>query len=76
MYSIVTVAIILLSVQTYAAVPPGFSQKVVVRNLVNPTRLVIAPDGRIFIAEQAGRIKIVERSILLSQPFLNIATRF
>ena len=75
MYSIVTVAIILLSVQTYAAVPPGCSQKVVVRNLVNPTRLVIAPDGRIFIAEQAGRIKIVERSILLSQPFLNIATR-
>lgn len=75
MYLMVAVAIVLFSFQTYAAVPVGFSQKVVVKNLVNPTRLAIAPDGRIFIAEQAGRIKIVEKGTLLPQPFLNIATR-
>jgi hypothetical protein len=57
-----------------AAVPAGFKQAIVVKNLINPTRMAIAPDGCVFITEQAGRIRIVESGSLLPQPFLNIST--
>ncbi len=72
---IIIAALTLLPAVIQAAVPAGFKQSIVVRNLVNPTRMAIAPDGRIFITEQAGRIRIVEQGVLLSQPFLNITTR-
>ena len=65
----------LLPALLQANVPAGFKQSIVVQNLINPTRMAIAPDGRIFITEQAGRIRIVELGSLLSQSFLNIATR-
>lgn len=70
---IVTVAFAPLMLK--AAVPAGFKQSIVVRNLIQPTRMAIAPDGRIFITEQAGRIRIVEQGSLQTQPFLNIASR-
>ncbi|TXI17608.1 MAG: hypothetical protein E6Q62_08615 [Nitrosomonas sp.] len=73
--SIAIVLLALLPAVIQAAVPAGFRQSIVVQNLVNPTRMAIAPDGRIFITEQAGRIRIVEQGTLLPQPFLNITTR-
>ncbi|MBX3399933.1 MAG: PQQ-dependent sugar dehydrogenase [Gemmataceae bacterium] len=39
--------------------PPGFTISEVVGNLVQATVLEEAPDGRLFIAEQAGAVKIV-----------------
>lgn len=58
-----------------AAVPVGFQETITARNLVAPTTMAIAPDGRIFIAEQAGRLRVVNQSRLLSRPFLNITSR-
>lgn len=66
---------LLISAELKARVPAGFTQTNIINSLNNPTRMAIAPDGRIFITEQAGRIKIVEKGHLLTQPFLNIATR-
>lgn len=77
-FVIFTISILLalfISVEIQAGVPAGFTQTNIIKSLNNPTRMAIAPDGRIFITEQAGRIKIVERGHLLAQPFLNIATR-
>ena len=51
--------------------PPGFSATLVADRL-DPTALDIAPDGRIFITEKNGVIRIVENGILLEQPFLQI----
>ena len=38
--------------------PPGFSETVVFRELVQPTALRFSPDGRVFVAEKSGLIKV------------------
>ena len=67
--------LIVLPAISQAAVPAGFKETIVARNLAKPTRMAIAPDGRIFVAEQAGKIRVVDRGHLLPQPFLNITTK-
>ena len=39
--------------------PPGFSTVEQVAGLDGPTALAYAPDGRLFIAEKAGRVRVV-----------------
>ncbi|HAC15086.1 MAG TPA: hypothetical protein DCE78_03965, partial [Bacteroidetes bacterium] len=51
--------------------PSGFSANLVADHL-DPTTMVIAPDGRIFITEKNGKVRIVENGTLLEQPFLHI----
>lgn len=38
--------------------PTGFSQTLVTNGLLGPTTMAFAPDGRLFIAEQGGRLKL------------------
>jgi len=58
-----------------AVVPSGFKATVIAQNIVNPTAMAVSPDGRIFIGEQAGRIRIVNNDHLLSTPLLNIKSK-
>jgi glucose/arabinose dehydrogenase len=46
----------------------------VVSGLTNPMDMEFAPDGRLFVAEQAGRVRIVKPDGTLST-FLNISTK-
>ena len=55
--------------------PDGFVQGGVTGGLTNPTTMALAPDGRLFVAEQRGTLRIVENGRLLQTPFLNIASR-
>jgi glucose/arabinose dehydrogenase/PKD repeat protein len=43
-----------------AALPPGFQESVVFSGLDHPTALRFSPDGRIFVAEKNGRIKVFD----------------
>lgn len=52
-----------------AQLPAGFVQYRVAEGL-NPTDMAIAPDGRIFITEKNGLVRIVEEGALLPDPFL------
>ncbi len=54
-----------------AQLPPGFVEEKIAEGL-DPTAMAIAPDGRVFIAEKNGRIRIVEDGQLLSGAFLQI----
>ncbi len=56
----------------WAQLPEGFIQVRLAENL-DPTTMTIAPDGRIFITEKNGRIRIVKNGQLLPDPFLSIA---
>jgi glucose/arabinose dehydrogenase len=56
-----------------AVVPTGFAEVRVATGLVEPTTMAMAPDGRIFIGEQAGKIRVFQGGALLAAPFLNIA---
>lgn len=52
----------------YAA-PENFTTEVVVAGLNTPTTFAFAPDGRIFIAEKGGTVRIVKNGVLLPTPF-------
>ncbi|MBM4254310.1 MAG: hypothetical protein FJ147_00255 [Deltaproteobacteria bacterium] len=55
-------------------VPSGFNQSIYVNTLIAPTAMAFAPDGRLFIAEQSGRIRIVTADgTLLPTPFVDLA---
>lgn len=41
-----------------APLPQGFQETVVLRDLERPTEVRFAPDGKIFVAEQSGMIKV------------------
>lgn len=42
------------------ALPEGFQDEVVFSGLEQPTNFVFAPDGRVFVAEKPGRIKVFD----------------
>ena len=41
--------------------------------LTNPTAIGLAPDGRIFVAEQGGGLRVVKDGVLLPTPFLTLS---
>ena len=43
---------------TIDALPAGFQDAVVIDGLSSPTAVAFAPDGRVFVAEKSGRIKV------------------
>ena len=46
--------------QAATILQPGFSEKVVFSGLTNPTAVRFAPDGRVFVAEKRGVIKVFD----------------
>jgi glucose/arabinose dehydrogenase len=56
-----------------APVPQGFTNSQVVSGLTNPTDMEFAPDGTLFITEDAGRVLIVKDGTLAT--FLDISTK-
>ncbi len=55
-----------------ATVPAGFSDTIHVAGLVNPTAMQFAPDGRLFVAEQGGKLRVVQDGVLLATPFVTL----
>ncbi|HKX73256.1 MAG TPA: LamG-like jellyroll fold domain-containing protein [Candidatus Saccharimonadales bacterium] len=49
--------------------PPGFSLTSVAEGLYIPTAAQFAPDGRIFVAQKNGIVKIVKNGQVLAEPF-------
>jgi glucose/arabinose dehydrogenase len=43
-----------------ASQPPGFSESVVFSGLTEPTAMRFSPDGRVFVAEKSGLIKVFD----------------
>ncbi len=52
--------------------PAGFEVTRVAGGLTSPTQMAIAPDGRIFVCEKAGKVRIIKNGALLATPFLTI----
>ena len=57
---------------TFANVPNGFAETQIAGGLSSPTAMAIAPDGRIFVCEQGGRLRVVKNGTLLTTPFLSL----
>ena len=43
-----------------AVTPTGFTEQTVFSGLVNPTNVAFSPDGRVFVAEKSGLIKVFD----------------
>jgi glucose/arabinose dehydrogenase len=59
--------------QPTVVLPNGFAQTLLASNL-DPTDMVMTPDGRIFITIKSGKVVIVQNGALLPTPLLNIET--
>jgi glucose/arabinose dehydrogenase len=61
------------SVHAAAAVlPPEFTETQMVSGLARPYQMEFAPDGRLFVTQQGGKLKVIKDGVLLSQPFLTV----
>src|SRR5205814_9745752 len=49
-----------------------FSEPLVANGLASATTMQFAPDGRLFISEQGGRLRVVKNGSLLATPFLTL----
>jgi glucose/arabinose dehydrogenase len=57
---VATVALLSVPVHAVAALPAGFRDEVVLDGLNNPTNVEFSPDGRVFVAEKSGLIKVFD----------------
>ena len=48
-----------------ATLPTGFAETQVATGLASPTAMAFAPDGRLFVAEQGGRLRVIKNGALL-----------
>jgi uncharacterized repeat protein (TIGR03806 family) len=53
--------------------PEGFSDTLVAPGITGATALAVAPDGRLFICEQTGSLRVVKGDRLLAEPFVTVA---
>jgi glucose/arabinose dehydrogenase len=58
-----------LSAQT---VPSGFTSANIATGLASPTAMTFAPDGRLFVCEKAGAVRVIKNDTLLARPFLSV----
>jgi putative heme-binding domain-containing protein len=53
-------------------IPRGFRSTRVATGLTGSTALDVAPDGRVFVCEQTGALRLVQNDALLPEPFLRL----
>jgi glucose/arabinose dehydrogenase len=58
--------------QQAATVPTGFADETFVTGLSNPTAMAFAPDGRLFVCQQGGQLRVIKNGTLLATPFLTV----
>lgn len=55
-----------------AQVPAGFIDSPVAVGLIRPVSMAFAPDGRLFVCEQDGRLRVIKNGVLMKKPFLTL----
>ncbi|MDQ3007982.1 MAG: PQQ-dependent sugar dehydrogenase [bacterium] len=60
------------TVHAAATYPAGFSEQVVAGGLNQPIAMEFAPDGRLFVTEKGGNVRIIQNGNLLPVPFATI----
>src|ERR1044071_5480901 len=67
-----SIAALATSIANAATVPAGFTDSIVAGGLSNPTAMALAPDGRVFVCEQTGALRVIKNGALLPAPFLTV----
>lgn len=56
-----------------ATLSAGFVEIEVASGLAAPTAMAFAPDGRLFVTQQGGDLRVIRNGALLAAPFLTVA---
>jgi len=67
------VLFLLLPSAVYAATLLAGFTETQINGIANPTAMEIAPDGRIFVCQQGGSLRVIKNGVLLSTPFLTLS---
>lgn len=55
-----------------ATLPPGFTETQIAFGLSDLTAMESAPDGRLFVCQQSGQLRVIKTGVLLTTPFLSL----
>jgi glucose/arabinose dehydrogenase len=71
-----TVAAVLLlfgsNISLGATLPSGFVESAIATGLSSPTSMGFAPDGRLFVCQQGGQLRVIKNGSLLVAPFVTL----
>src|SRR5438128_2312389 len=75
---VVAASFILVSARAIAAnLPSGFTETQFGSNLSgSPTAMAFAPDGRLFVCQQGGQLRVIKNGVLLGTPFVSLTVDF
>ncbi len=69
----IAIAVILTGASLRAAIlPPGFIETQVGNTIARPTAMDFSPDGRLFVCQQTGQLRIIKNGALLTNPFVSL----
>jgi glucose/arabinose dehydrogenase len=60
---------------TLASLPANFLETQI-SGLSNPTAMALHPDGRIFVCQQTGALRVIKNGVLLATPFTTLTVDF
>src|SRR5262245_29851690 len=55
-----------------ATLPFGFRETQLASGLSSPTAMAFAPDGRLFVCQQGGSLRVIKNGVLLPAPFVSL----
>src|SRR6266850_1586813 len=55
-----------------ATLPTNFVESQIASGLVNATAMAFAPDGRLFVCQQGGQLRVIKNGTLLTTPFVSL----
>ncbi len=55
-----------------ATFPSGFVSTQVTTSLSSPTAMAFSPDGRLFVCEKEGSLRVIKNEVLQAKPFLTV----
>src|SRR5215213_7516612 len=59
-----------------ATLPTGFTESQIAGGLLKPVTMAFAPDGRIFLCEQEGKLRVIKNNALRATPFVTLDVNF
>lgn len=59
-----------------ATLPAGFTETQIASGMSKPTAFAFAPDGRLFVCQQEGQLRVIKNGTLLPTPFVTLPVDF
>jgi glucose/arabinose dehydrogenase len=56
----------------FSTLPSGFTESLVATGLSSPTAMEFAPDGRVFVTQQDGNLRVIKNGQLKAAPFVTL----